>query len=412
MKILFLVHRIPYPPDKGEKIRAFHELKYLGAEHTIDFFCFADSAEEAKGQWRLRDFCRSIYVETRSPAFAKLRMARNLWRGESLTDGFFFSSKFRDEVRNSLARERYDLILVYSSSMAQYVPEPAPAPVVIDFVDVDSDKWANYARFSKFPFSWLYSREARLMARTEAQAAEAASMSVVCTAQEAAALSRYGRFRVEVVANGVSRPTTSLGSYLPEEIRKLQPYVLFVGQMDYFPNVDAVEYFAEEMLPQVRKQHPDVRFVIAGRNPTGRVRRLGRNSAVVVTGTVPDVQPYVLGAAAFVAPFRIAHGIQNKILEALAVGTPVVSTARPAAAIGARHGEHLLIAERPEEFAQCVINLLEDSGLRQRLKGAPDLLRATFDWQTNLKRFESLLTEVSRQPRTAVRRNPVAAEVE
>lgn len=391
MKILFLAHRIPYPPNKGEKIRAFHELKFLAERHTIDLFCFADNSAEAEEQWNLRSLCRRIHVEARNPILTKLRMAQSFATGEPLTNGCFFSPRFRDEVQTTLARESYDLIFVYCSSMTQYIPTPAPAPVVVDFVDVDSAKWAQYAQYSRFPLSRIYAREARLLAHFEKHAAVASSLSLVATSQEAAQLRCGDQFQVEVIENGVVPPPIPLGSQLPDELRKLQPYVLFVGQMDYRPNIDAVAYFAEEILPLVQREHPDVRFVIAGRNPTGHVRRLARKPGVVVTGAVPAVEPYLFGASAFVAPFRIAQGIQNKILEALAARKPIVSTRRSAEAIGAKHGETLLIADSTAEFAEAVVRLLRDPGFRRKFDAGPDFVRQNFDWQTSLTRMERLL---------------------
>lgn len=390
MKILFLAHRIPYPPNKGEKIRAFHELRYLAERHTIDLFCLADSPEEAAQQRGLQCVCRRVHVETRSPVHAMIYAARSFLRKEPLSSAFFYSPKLRAAVLRALADEKYDLILVYCSSMAQYVPQPAPAPVVIDFVDTDSAKWAQYAKVSAFPLSWLFAREARCMARYEKQCAAASSASVVATAQEAAALDGEGQFAVQVIENGVCLSPEAT-SDLPDEVLCLQPYVLFVGTMDYLVNVDAVTYFVGDILPRVQQTHPELRFVIAGRNPSRRVRRLARQPGVVVTGAISEVHSYLRGATAVVAPFRLSQGVHNKILEALAAGQPVVSTSRPAQAIGARHGETLLVADSPEEFARAVVSLVEDPMLRSRFRGAVELIRQRFDWQKNLKQLEELL---------------------
>jgi len=390
MRILFLAHRIPYPPNKGEKIRAFHELRFLAANHSIDLFCFADDRAEAEEQWNLRSYCRRIYVETRSPFLAKLRMARSFLKGEPLSNGFFYSPRFESEVRRALACEDYDVILVYCSSMAQYIPARSPAPVVVDFVDVDSAKWAQYVRLSSPPLSWLYAREARSLARAEQSIARSAAVAIVTTDHEATELRAPG-CTVETVGNGVAPAPISLGNDLPKELRSLQPYVLFVGQMDYRPNIDAVSWFAKEMLPLVRAKCPTVKFVIAGRHPSTAVQQLAQLPGVVVAGAIPEVHPYLEGAAAIVAPFRIAQGIQNKILEALAARKPVVSTRKPAEAIGAKHGETLLIADTPAEFASAVVGLLEDPNLAQRFAGGPEFVRQNFDWQVNLRRLEKLL---------------------
>jgi glycosyltransferase involved in cell wall biosynthesis len=170
---------------------------------------------------------------------------------------------------------------------------------------------------------------------------------------------------------------------------------LFLGTMDYLPNVDAVEYFAENIFPKVRESYPKFTFVVAGRDPSRRVRRLGKLPGVVVTGTVPDVEIYLSGAAVVVAPFRIARGIQSKLLQALAAGKPVVSTSGPAAAIGARHGDTLLIADTPNEFAHALLALLSDHELYARLSNGAGFVRRNFDWMQNLSRLEQLLEKAA-----------------
>jgi sugar transferase (PEP-CTERM/EpsH1 system associated) len=394
MKILFLAHRIPYPPDKGEKIRAFHELKFLGARHTVDLYCFADTEAEASQQKALRSYCRRIYVEARSRSRIVAGAARSFLRGEPLSCGCFFSQKFQSEVQGTLATETYDVIFVYCSSMAQYVPWPSATPLVLDFVDIDSAKWSQYAKRSRPPLSWVYEREAKTLAAYEEKWARVSSSTMVTTRQEAALLRGEGISPVEVVSNGVEIPATRLDR-LPEEIQALQPYALFVGTMDYLPNIDAVEYFAEAMLPRIRKRHPELNFVIAGRSPTGRVRKLGRKPGVVVTGTVPDVEVYLAGCTAVVAPFRIAQGIQNKVLEALAAGKPIVSTPGPAAAIDARHGETLLVADNAADFADAVVALLEDPALCCRFRNGADFVRKNFSWHENLDHLERLLLQAA-----------------
>jgi sugar transferase (PEP-CTERM/EpsH1 system associated) len=389
MRILFLAHRIPYPPNKGEKIRAFHELKFLGARHTVDLLCFADSEEEALEQRELKVFCRDIFVERRLRANIVRGALRSLLRQEPLSCGCFFSYKFRQEVGKKLAQNVYDVIFVFCSSMAQYLPSPSPAPVVMDFVDVDSAKWAEYARRSHLPFSWVYDREAHTLARFEQTWAAASYSTVVSTEREAALLAARGLSSIVVVGNGVEVPPQLKA--VPEKIKALQPYVVFVGTMDYRPNVDAVEYFAESLLPRIHESHAELKFVIVGRDPVPRVRRLTRLPGVVVTGTVPEVETYLAGALAVVAPFRIAQGIQNKMLEALALGKPIVSTSGPARAIGAAHGETLLIADTAEEFASAIVSLLEDSHFRDRLSNGTEFVRRKFSWQDKLNQLEGVL---------------------
>jgi polysaccharide biosynthesis protein PslH len=402
MRILFLAHRIPYPPDKGEKIRAFHELKFLGARHWVDLFCFADSEAEAAQRSTLQSYCARVYVEVRSRMTTLAGAARSFVRGEPLSCGFFYSSTFAAEVERALATETYDVIFVYCSSMAQYVSSSCSVPAVMDFVDIDSAKWSQYAKRSWPPLSWVYGREARTLAESERKWAVKSHATVVSTQQEAALLCGPGVAAAEVVSNGVEIPTPR-EEQLPEEIRRLQPFALFVGTMDYRPNVDAVEYFVEAMLPEIHKLHPELKFAIVGRNPSPRVRRLASRPGVVVTGTVPDVGAYLAGCALVVAPFRIAQGIQNKVLEALAVGKPIVSTPGPAAAIGAKHGEILLIADTPEDFAKAVIALLDDPSLHRRFERGVEFVRGNFSWHQNLSRLEQLLGQAAAASLVAAR---------
>lgn len=399
MKILFLAHRIPYPPDKGEKIRAFHELKFLGARHAVDLFCLSDSESEAAHAATLREFCRRVCVEVRQPLRTKANMMRSFLRGEPLTSGFFFSAKLKDEVARAIRDENYDVIFVYCSSMTQYVPRGCRVPVVVDFVDIDSGKWAQYAKVSGFPRSWLYAREAEVLGRSEQRTASSCALSVVTTELEARLLNPEGRHPVAVIANGVTRPTAHADSDVPAEIAVLQPYALFVGQMDYLPNIDAAEFFAKDIFPLVRAKHPEARFVIAGRNPAQRVKDLVKQEGVVVTGSIPEVHPYLLGAAVVVAPFRIAQGVQNKILEAMALGKPVVSTSRPAQAVGGRDGETLLVADEPRDFAARVSEILGDAGAARRFESAKEFVYQHFDWGTNLARLDTYLLEAARNGR-------------
>jgi len=297
-------------------------------------------------------------------------------------------------VQGALAAESYDVIFVYCSSMAQYVPWPLAAPVVMDFVDIDSAKWSQYGKRSRPPLSWVYEREARTLAAHEQKWARVSSSTIVATRQEAALLCGEAIPAAEVVNNGVEIPAEREGG-IPIKIRGLQPFALFVGTMDYRPNVDAVEYFAEEILPRIRVSHPELKFLIVGRNPTRRVCKLARNPGVVVTGTVPDVEVYLAACTVVVAPFRIAQGIQNKLLEALAVGKPIVSTPGPAAAIAATHGETLLIADTPGKFADAVVALLDDPALGCRFSKGVEFVRKNFSWHENLKHMEHLLLEAA-----------------
>jgi sugar transferase (PEP-CTERM/EpsH1 system associated) len=410
LKILYLAHRSPYPPNKGEKIRCFHQLQFLSARHSIDLFCFADSAKEAEGSQALKAFCRHVHVETLLPRTGYLRLARGLFADLPASVAYYDSLSMHAAVQEAVRTGNYDLIFVYCSSMAQFVPLSAQVPKVIDFVDADSSKWTQYSRCSAFPLSWLYAREGAALARYEKRTAEVFELSLVTTPQEALDLGGGGCSSVEVVGNGVSAPPALDSQNLPTEIRQLQPYVLFVGTMNYRPNADAVSYFAREIFPLLRQSHPGLQFLIVGRSPTPEVRRLGRLPGVVVTGSVSDVHGYLAGAAVAVAPFRIAQGVQNKVLEALVAGVPVVLTSRPARAFSSPAADLLIVADTPAAFADAVRAALDKPELRRRsLEAAPDL-QHLLSWQRSLGRLEELVEHLAGIPWEAGSRIPSHAQ--
>ncbi len=394
MQILFLTHRLPYPPDKGERIRAFHELRYLAARHEVDLYCFADSQECAGNQRFLQDMCRSIYVEVPSKPFRFLQAGVNFVTGKPISFGFFHSLRFNKKVRQALSRCNYDAIFVYSSSMGQSIPRPAPAPVVVDFVDADSQKFRQYAARSGPLRRWLHTREARAVAAAEQSLGHTAVLSFAVTEHDARELcgGDADAFKVEVVSNGVQVPD-SAATEEQHEFRDLQPFALFVGTMSYPPNSDAAAYFARDILPLVRKFHPDLKFVIVGRDPDRRIRELAAIPGVFVVGAVPDAFNYFRQAEVSVAPFRISQGFHNKIAESLAVGTPVVTTIRAMAGIGLSEREGLFVADTPQAFADRVSAVLEDQGLRRELRNGAAGVRKSLSWETRLDRMEDLIVQ-------------------
>lgn len=361
MRILFLAHRLPYPPNKGDKIRSFWELKAMSARHEIDLFCFYDDEQDAQYIGELRKYTRCCYAEPLSPMASRARAFLALLRGKPFSTAFYYSARMEQEVRRALAARPYDLIFVFSSSMAQYA-EGAKAPAVADLVDVDSDKWRQYARNMRAPRSWLWSYEARHLARYEDGIARRFAATILCTEPEARILRRRVPERpVHAVNNFLDLSALDPGTVtVGPEVRALQPYVLFPGQMDYYPNVDAAQYFAREIFPAVRAQMPELKFVIAGRNPAATVRRLGNDPGVHVTGAIPDIRPYLCGAAAGVMPLRIARGVQNKVLETMAMGVPVMTSGAVAAALPPDLTAHCVVEDDPGAMATKLVNLVRE----------------------------------------------------
>ncbi len=363
MQILFLAHRLPYPPNKGEKIRAFWELRMLAENHDVDLFCFYDDRQDARHIEDLRRFCRSCYAEPISLFGSRAKALWRLIQGRSFSPGFFHSTTMAKRIAEAVRSRSYDLIFVFSSAMAQYGESWPHLPGILDLVDVDSDKWFQYASRTRGLRSWLWKREGCRLAEYEARLVNLFCDTLVCTDAEAQLLRTIAPTgRITVLQNRLDtdyyQPETVS---VPEEIRALQPYVVFTGSMDYFPNVDAVQFFCSEILPGIRSRIPGLQFVIAGRNPSAEVRRLGLRAGVRVTGTVPDIRPYLRGAAAAVAPMRIARGVQNKILEALAMGIPVVASSVAAAALPDQLAPLLIVEDEPTLWGTRLVRCLQDS---------------------------------------------------
>jgi sugar transferase (PEP-CTERM/EpsH1 system associated) len=390
VKILFLCHRIPYPPDKGDKIRAFHELRAMATRHEVDLFTLADQPEDLAYRKELLEYCRQVKVARINPMLARLRALPYLLTPTALTLPYFYSGELAAAVRNALRTTSYDRIFVYCSSMTQYVERVEGIPIIIDLVDVDSDKWAQYATFSKFPFSAIYRREALALKRYEQAICRQSSCAVVTTEREAQLLRQItDAVAVHVVPNGVDCGYFD-STAAPRD--RTVPTVIFTGDMSYFPNQDAVTFFAQQVLPLIRRSVEGTRFLIVGRNPGKKVLQLQAIEGVEITGFVPDVRTYLAKAHVAVAPFSIAAGIQNKILEAMAYGLPVVATSRTAQGLSPKVAALVDRGDTPQEMAARVAHLLSNPEFADR-KGLESrtCVAEEYKWDQALGRLLQLI---------------------
>jgi sugar transferase (PEP-CTERM/EpsH1 system associated) len=384
MRILYLAHRIPYPPDKGDKIRSFHQVQLFSRKHELDLLAFYDDPRDAVYRKELERYCKRVTLVPIDPFRRRIFAVRSLLTGEAFTLGSFRSPGMRREVEERLTLEKFDLIFVYSSSMAQYVARMR-IPKVIDFVDSDASKWAQYSLFKPAPVSWLYSLEARRLSIYERDMARAFDGAVFVSRREATHLkSPTLDSKLEFIQNGIN-----LDFFTPRERGLHCPTVVFTGAMDYYPNVDAVCCFAREVLPLIQARNPSVLFKIVGSNPASAVRRLARSRGIEVTGAVPDVRPYLAQATVSVAPLRISQGIQNKVLEALAMGIPVVASPHAAEGINGRENFPIKVAANPQEFCDYILEFIERGILSpDEIGSCRGNLRERFDWETNFAAFE------------------------
>ena|SRR5215813_5406277 len=394
MNILYLAHRIPYPPNKGDKVRSFHQIRHLSKKHTVHLACLIDAQEDLQYVHDLEKYCASVDAVYRRKSVAKALALRALCTHKPLSVASFYSRELQQRIGLRFRSEKFDRIVVFSAAMAEYVRHVDSIPRVIDFVDADSAKWRLYADYRPFPLSWIYRLEAERLARYEAEVASAFDHSICVAEQEAVVLQERASGRpTSVIPNGID--SDYFRPHAEEQYPCRQPSIVFTGEMDYFPNVDAVRYFCQAIFPLVRKVVPETRFYIVGRHPERQVRRLRCQPQVIVTGAVPDVRPYLAMASIAVAPLRIARGVQNKILEAMAMGLPVVGTSKALRSLQATPADGIRIADDPEGFAHEVVTLLKDQDLQRYCScQARHFVHRYYRWQDHGTLLETLLQEI------------------
>jgi len=384
--LLLLIHRIPYPPNKGDKIRSYHLLKHLAQQYRVHLATFVDDADDWQHVPKVEAMCASSHFAPLNPTLARVRSLGALVRNRSLSLDYYRDAGLERWVDATVAQHGIKRVLVFSSAMAQYADKYPQARRVVDFCDVDSDKWRQYAEQKSWPMSWLYRHEARQLLSYERRVARDYDASLFVSAPEAALfrdLAPESSARIGFFNNGVDT------DYFTPDGGYANPYpageraVVFTGAMDYWPNVDAVTWFAHEVLPQLRTRFADLRFYIVGARPTQAVRDLEQLPAVTVTGTVPDVRPYIAHAQAAVAPLRIARGIQNKVLEAMAMATPVVVSPQALEGIDAEPGLDLVLADGADAFVDAVAAMLHaPQGAMGR--AARQRVERQYSWPSNL----------------------------
>ncbi|MBC3765757.1 TIGR03087 family PEP-CTERM/XrtA system glycosyltransferase [Neptunicella marina] len=359
--LLYLVHRIPYPPNKGDKIRSYNILCELNKHFDVHCVCFIDDAQDQQYISVLEQQCASLYVENLNKKLALVKSATGLITGKALSIPYYRSRIMQAQVDKLIQQHKIKHALVFSSTMGQFIYPHPQLNVVTDFVDVDSDKWRQYAQQGNLIKRWIYQREHQKLQQEEQTLCERSAWSLFVSPQEAGLFRQLMpsklSHKIGHCYNGVD---TEYFSPTASDIVPLKDKVdiCFTGAMDYWANVDAVLWFVQHVWAQIVAQRPDTRFFIVGGNPSEKVKALAAIPGIVVTGRVKDVRPYVLAAKINVAPLQIARGIQNKVLEAMSLAKPVICTSLAIEGIDARN-QAIFIADKPEQFAQIVLEQLD-----------------------------------------------------
>jgi polysaccharide biosynthesis protein PslH len=389
--LLYLVHRIPFPPNKGDKIRSFHLLQALCKRYEVHLGSFIDTPEDEQHLPALRELCAEVFVARLRPRWARLASARALLTGEPLTNAYYASPSLARWVRRTLSAHNIRHVVMFSSSMGQFVPAELAAGCrcVIDFCDIDSDKWRQYAQRQGWPLSAVYAREARTLERTEIELARRFDASLFVSDQEAGIFRRLVPERaaaIHAVRNGVDAAYFDPEHLLDESAVPKGRNVVFTGAMDYWANVEGVSWFVREIWPAVRSAHPDANFLIVGSRPAPAVLEFASAPGVIVTGAVADVRPFVRSAHVSVAPLRIARGVQNKVLEAMAMKRYVVAAPAALQGIDAPLPGDVLAASAPEAFAAALSSALQSAQPRVSDANRRFVLDH-YDWARNLASF-------------------------
>lgn len=383
--LLFLAHRIPFPPNKGDKIRSFHLLRHLSQRYRIYLGAFVDDADDWQYADALAPYCAEIKLIALHPRRNKIKSLSGLLTGEALTLPYYRNRVLKQWVQQRAQDGSVSHGLAFSSAMGQFMPAGLTR-TVMDMVDVDSDKWTQYASSQPWPLSWLYAREGRKLGQWEARMAQQFDATLLVSGPEAALLQQrvpQARRKIAAFENGVDAeffsPDRAYPNPYPADVRT----IVFTGAMDYWPNIDAVCWFANEIFPAIRKQRPEAQFIIVGSRPAAEVKNLAQQPGIVVTGTVPDVRPYLAHAACVVAPLRIARGVQNKVLEAMAMARPVVVTPQAAEGIRSIAGVDYALAPDAHAFITAVVQQLShnDTSMGQ---SARKRILLNYDWGRNL----------------------------
>ena len=388
MKILYVCHRFPFPPRRGGKIRPFNMIKHLAASHRVTVASLARSAEEAKEGEGIAPFCAHYEMAQVSNPLQAARMMMRLPTPVPSSLGFFYSPDLARRIRALLARERFDLIFVHCSSVAQYVEGVQGIPKLLDYGDMDSQKWLEYAHYKPFPLSLGYWLEGTKMLREEKRLARRFDLCTATTRAEWATLEGY---RTGVASDWFPNGVDS-GYFAPAGEAYDADTISFVGRMDYYPNQECMFDFCANVLPRIQARRAHAKLTIVGADPPPAVRKLGQLPGVTVTGSVPDVRPYLRGSALMVAPLNIARGTQNKILEAMAMGVPVVSSGVAAGGVDAVAGEHFLVADDHAQHAAAVLRVLDDRNERGRLSVAGrERMLSHHAWEKSMRRLDGII---------------------
>jgi len=397
--ILFLSQRVPFPPNRGDKITTWRLIERLRRAHEVRVVAFAHDAGDVEAAEELaRRGIPTVAVPHRD-RFKRLTSLPLLAGDRPMTLGVYGSRRLQRAVDALVPQS--DLAYAYSSSMGAFLERHASLPRVMHFAELDSDKWRQYAERSRGPLRWVYAREQRTLLAFETRVARAFDENVFCTPLEQEIFQRA----VPGASSLVLRNGVDLEHFQPAPERAEPGHLVFTGVMDYLPNADGCEWFVREILPLVRRRHPAARFSIVGSRPNAKVQALAQVDGVTVTGFVPETRDWLARAAVSVAPLRIARGIQNKVLEAMAMGLPIVGTTSATQGVDGVAERDFLVCDDARGFADAVVRLLDaPEPARELGRRARRFVEQNYDWEVVFRPLDELVARLAPRAGAASRR--------
>ena len=408
MKILYLAHRIPYPPNKGDKIRTFNQIKFLSQRNDLSIATLCDNKHDLRYSESLKNFCTSYELDYVSPYKKISSILSSFINKKPISVNYFYSSKLQKKINYLLKNNRFDVIFCFCSVMAEYVFNAkeyfANKPLlVMDYCDLDSHKWYQYSKNSIFPMKLIYRYESKVLFEYEKNINKEFDISIfVSDVEKKLFLSKYRNGKnIHVIPNGVDynffTPNTSRIHLLPFDVINFisqKKVIMFVGAMDYKPNIDAVLWFVDKVFSKLKKEVKDICFLVVGQNPSDDIKRLHKQNDIFVTGFVKDVRPYYDIAQIIVVPIMIARGIQNKVLEAMSMEKSVVLTNEANEGIWGKDKIHLYLANDKEQFYRSIKDLLNNSEKMQEIgKRARAYVKDNFSWDSHLTKLNTLFKD-------------------
>jgi sugar transferase (PEP-CTERM/EpsH1 system associated) len=392
MNILFICHRIPFPPNRGGKIRPFNMIRHLAQSHSVVVATLAHSTQElAEGLAGLEDYGTELIAEVVPKSIRWRQCCTALLTRTPSSTAYFWSSRLQQRIQQSAGRTAFDVVWVHCAFVARYAFSLHGRFWVLDYGDLDSGKWLDYSRHRKFPLGAGYALEARKLRAYETKLATCFDH---CTVTSQGELEEFHSLCVPVsctvIPNGVDL------DYFQQfpEAKRSSPVIVFLGRMDYYPNVDGILNFAGEIFPLIQKQVPGVQLRIIGSNPVRQVRALEKSPSITVTGHVPDVRPHLADAAVSVVPLRLGRGTQNKMLEAMAMAVPVVASPAAAKGVQAVAERDFLLGRTPQEFASQTVRLLQDPAFQRSLASAGRRqIETAHSWAVSMKIVDQIIAQ-------------------